>query len=80
MSKASADWGVIEYQHCIVCWFLVDEWMPVTEDYAHGGTMTRQARTGRKVLEARFLGSETLLDVTPELGAAVETDRTRVKQ
>lgn len=59
MNAPKPDWGVIEYQHHIVCWFLVDEAGPI--------------------FEARILGSEQLLELTPELQAAIEADRRRVK-
>jgi hypothetical protein len=79
LSTHHPDWGVIEYQHRIVCWFLVDEWGSVTEPYVEGGTLTRQAPTGRKIFEARVLGSEQLLEITPELQAAIDADLRRVK-
>lgn len=79
MSTHHPDWGVIEYEHRIVCWFLVEEWVHVSQPYSQGGTLKIPMRTGGKVFEARILGSETLLEMTPELRAAVEADRTRVK-
>lgn len=73
-------WGVIGWNHRIVCYELVDEFGPVTQPYGEGGTMTMQARTGRKVPEARILGSKTLLEMTPELLAAIEADLRQAKK
>ena len=71
-------WGVIGWQGEIVCYQLLDEWAPSTSAYGESGTMTMQTRTG-KVPEARILGSDTILEMTPELRAAIEADRSRVK-
>lgn len=73
------EWGVIEHEHRIVCWFYVDEWTHVTQAGQLGGTMKIPVRTGSKVFEARILGSETLLEISPELRTAIEADRTRAK-
>lgn len=73
------EWGVIGWEHRIVCYEMVEEWAPQTMPYGENGTMTQQVRTGGKVPEARILGSDTLLDMTPELRAAIEADRVRTK-
>ncbi len=66
--------GAVEWQHRVVCWQLVDEWTEVTREGAAGGVLRMAVRTGGKIVEARFLGSETLIDITPELRALIEAD------
>lgn len=47
---------------CPVVYELVDEWAPQTAGYQTGGEITQHVRTGRKVPEARLLGSTALLE------------------
>lgn len=77
--RIPSGFGVIAWQGQIVVWEIVDEWAPQTLPYGETGTMTQQVRTGGKVPEARVLGSQTLLEITPELRAAIEADRAKVK-
>lgn len=59
---------------CPVVYDLVDEWAEQAEPYMGGGVITQHVKTGRKVPEARLLGSLALLELTPELRAAITED------
>ncbi len=63
MSASRCPCGVIAYQGEIVCYELPQQ----------AGKGTADADSGR-VVEARRLGHKSLLEITPELRAAIEAD------
>lgn len=80
MSTPRPEWGVIGWEHRIVCYEVVPEFGVVEQEAQFGGTVRIPVPTGRFVPEARVLGSESLLEMTPALRQAIEADRTRVKE
>lgn len=68
-------WGLTTFQGASVYYELIDEWKAEQRPGPAGGVLTLQVRTGRRVWQARQLWAEQLLEVTPELLAAIEADQ-----
>lgn len=67
-------WTAFLWNGKTVCYGFEDEVAPVSSEYQTGGTITVHQPTGKKVLQARELGADHLMELTPELRAAIEQD------
>jgi hypothetical protein len=68
------DTGVIWWQGQPVVYRFVDGWAEKVVPGAAGGEMRIRYKTGRKDPEAQALGESILLEMSPELRAAIEAD------
>lgn len=71
---------LVDFNGTPVVYELVDEFETREQPYQAGGTMTYQAPTGRKLLQARELSRVDVLPLTPALVAAIVLEERRQAQ
>lgn len=57
-----------------VVYRMVDEWVPQLRLHAARDHATVQVQSGRQIPEAQLLGTEHLLELSPDLAAAIAED------
>lgn len=70
-------WGIASVSGKFVYYERVDEWKAEQRPGAAGGVLTVQIRTGRQIWRARVLYADEMLELTPDIEAAIEIDQQR---